>query len=161
MTPGADTPVIELLEGPALEEVRVLLLDLLETEQGHYKHRQMSRDEIDSELVGPIRPVFAGENVIFAVREAGSIVAFCWCVLFDPGTGLEAEIAEVYVAPGARDRGLARALLRRAMALFEERGVTLGVVWTREANAAAVRLYREAGFTPTEQLVLTWLPDGN
>ena len=150
---------VEVLRGDQLEEVRGLLLDLLEEEQGHYDHHHMTRDEIDTSLLSGIRPGFAGENVIFAVRDNGAVVAFCWCVLFDPGTGLEAEVAEVYVAPSQRGRGLARALLRRAVALFEERGVTLGVVWTRAANDGAVRLYEEAGFSPTDQLVLTWLPD--
>jgi ribosomal protein S18 acetylase RimI-like enzyme len=36
--------------------------------------------------------------------------------------------------------------------------VTLGYVWTRPENQAAVRLYTAAGFTPTRQLVLTWYP---
>ena len=31
-------------------------------------------------------------------------------------------------------------------------------VWTRENNPQAVRVYEEAGFRRTEQLVLTWLP---
>ena len=42
--------------------------------------------------------------------------------------------------------------------LFKQRGVTLGYVWTRPENEAAVRLYREAGFTPNRQLVMTWYP---
>ena len=136
------------------------MLDLLQEEQGHYPHRQLTREEIETDLVGPLRPAFGGENVIFVVRDEGAIAAFCWCVLFDPGTGLEGEVAEVYVGPQHRGRGLAKTLLRRAVALFRERGVTLGVVWTRAANEGAVRLYREAGFAPTEQLVLTWLPEG-
>jgi hypothetical protein len=44
------------------------------------------------------------------------------------------------------------------MALFRQRRVTFACVWTRAANAAAVRLYQRAGFRPTEQMVLTWLP---
>jgi ribosomal protein S18 acetylase RimI-like enzyme len=36
--------------------------------------------------------------------------------------------------------------------------VTLGYVWTRSDNEAAVRLYRSAGFEPNRQLVLTWYP---
>jgi len=154
------SPAIEVLAGPEVEQIRPLLLDLLVEEQGHYPHRQLSRDEMERELVGPLRPAFEGENMVFAVRDGGEVVAFCWCVLFDPGTGLEAEIAEVYVAEPHRGRGLARALLRRAVALFHERGVTLGVVWTRADNPGAVRLYESAGFSPTTQLVLTWLPDG-
>jgi ribosomal protein S18 acetylase RimI-like enzyme len=49
-------------------------------------------------------------------------------------------------------------LVRQAVRLFAERGVTLGYVWTRPDNAAAVKLYKSAGFEPNRQLVLTWYP---
>lgn len=150
---------VELLPAAHFEEVRPLLLDLLLEEQGHYSHRQMSRAEIDGGLVGEIRPAFDGENVILITRAEGETVGFCLCVIFDPGTGLEGEVAEVYIRPEHRGQGLARQLLRRAVELFQERRVTLGQVWTHPNNPAAIRLYRSAGFAPTEQLVMTWLPE--
>jgi len=155
----AESPVaVEVLAGAELEEIRPLLLDLLLEDQGRYGHRLLSRDEIDGGLVGPLNPGFAGNNVILAHRVDGKVVAFCWCVFFDPGTGLEGEIAEVYVVPGQRGRGLAGVLLKRAVELFKEREVTFAAVWTHSRNPAAVRLYERAGFAPTEQMVLTWLP---
>jgi ribosomal protein S18 acetylase RimI-like enzyme len=147
-----------VLEDQALEQIRPLMLDLLVEDQVRYGHRQARRDELDGGLLGPIRPHFEGENVVLAVRDADGVVALCWCVIFDPGTGREGEVAEVYVAPSHRGRGLARRLLHRAVRLFQERGVTLATVWTHPDNEAAVRLYREAGFSPSEQLVMTWLP---
>ena len=81
-----------------------------------------------------------------------------WCVIFDPGTGREGEVAEVYVVPRHRGRGLATRLLHRAVDLFREREVTFAAVWTHSRNPSAVRLYQRAGFAPTEQMVLTWLP---
>jgi hypothetical protein len=36
--------------------------------------------------------------------------------------------------------------------------VTFACVWTRDDNVAALAAYRAAGFTPTNQAVLTWLP---
>jgi ribosomal protein S18 acetylase RimI-like enzyme len=54
--------------------------------------------------------------------------------------------------------GLGGRLLRQAVDLFRERNVTFACVWTRESNPQAIRLYEEAGFHRTEQLVLTWLP---
>jgi hypothetical protein len=45
--------------------------------------------------------------------------------------------------------------------LFKEREVTFAAVWTHSRNPAAVRLYERGGFSPTEQLVLTWLPGGD
>jgi ribosomal protein S18 acetylase RimI-like enzyme len=160
-----------------MDEVRPLLLDLLEADQDHYGSRVVGRAEIERDLLSPVRPAFEGENVVFAIRERGpsapatagdaavdataaqaGIVAICWCVLFDPGTGLEGEVAEVYVRPDHRGRGLARVLVARAVELFKARGVTFAAVWTHPDNDAAVRLYRQAGFAPTEQLVMTWLP---
>jgi ribosomal protein S18 acetylase RimI-like enzyme len=67
-------------------------------------------------------------------------------------------VAEVYVAAAYRGRGVGEALVRHAVQLFEERGVTLGYVWTRADNDPAIRLYRSAGFAPTQQLILTWYP---
>lgn len=149
---------IDVLTAAELEEVRPLLVDLLVEDQDHYGPRTTPRSQIERDLLGRIGPSFAGENIIFAVRDAGEVVALCWCVIFDPGTGREGEVAEVYVRPDHRGRGLAQRLLRRAVELFRERQVTFAAVWTHANNAAAVRLYRSAGFEPTEQLVMTWLP---
>jgi ribosomal protein S18 acetylase RimI-like enzyme len=49
-------------------------------------------------------------------------------------------------------------LMQQAVRLFRERRVTLGYVWTRPDNEAAVRLYQSAGFENNRQLVLTWYP---
>jgi ribosomal protein S18 acetylase RimI-like enzyme len=138
--------------------VRPLLRDLTLEEQRHYDHPQLSREEIERDLAKTPAPQFAGENIILAARSGEHVVGFCWCVLFNPGTGLEAEVAEVYVDAAFRSRGVGAQLLRRAVELFRQRDVTFAAVWTRENNPQAVRLYEQAGFRRTEQLVLTWLP---
>jgi ribosomal protein S18 acetylase RimI-like enzyme len=153
-----EQPAVERLRDDELDLIRPLLVDLHLAEQPHYAdHPQLSRQEVENFLPAVGR-YFDGENVVLAIKEAGRVVAFCWCVLFDPGTGLEGEVAEVYVAETHRNQRLGDALLRHAIKLFEERGVTLGYVWTRAENEAAVRLYRAAGFQPTSQLILTWYP---
>jgi ribosomal protein S18 acetylase RimI-like enzyme len=152
-------PKVVRLEPGEHDLVRPLLLELYEFEQPFYgDHPQLSRDELET-TVSSVPAGFRGENVILAVRAADGLAGFCWCVLFDPGTGLEGEVAEVYVSTAHRREGVGRALLRAAIDLFRERGVTLGYVWTRPENEAAVDLYREAGFTPNRQLVMTWYPD--
>jgi len=150
---------VERLAAGDYAHVRPLLVELHLGEQAHYSdHPQLSRGEIEHHL-GTVPSGFAGENVIYAVRdEAGDIVGFCWIVLFDPGTGLEGEVAEVYVAAEHRGRGVGEMLMEQAVRLFQDRRVTLGYVWTRPDNDAAVRLYRSAGFEPSRQLVLTWYP---
>ena len=152
-------PTVVRLEPGELDLVRPLLLELYEYEQPFYAdHPQLTHSELETSIVS-VPPVFRGENVVLAVRDGEGLAGFCWCVLFDPGTGLEGEVAEVYVAEPHRRGGVGRALLREAVRLFRDRGVTLGYVWTRADNEAAVELYKEAGFTPNRQLVLTWYPD--
>ena len=149
---------VERLRPSEVDLIRPLLVELYLSEQGHYEeHPQLSREELERSQP-QIRSGFQGENVIFAVRDGDRVAGFCWCVLFDPGTGLEGEVAEVYVDGEHRGQGLGEAMVREAVELFRERGVTLGYVWTRADNEVAVRLYEGAGFEPTGQLVLTWYP---
>lgn len=139
--------------------IKPLLVDLHLGEQVHYAdHPQLGRDEIERHL-NQIPSAFQGENVIFVARdEGGRVIGFCWIVLFDPGTGLEGEVAELYVAAEHRGQGIGELLVRQATRLFVERRVTLAYVWTRPENETAVRLYKSAGFEPNRQLVMTWYP---
>ena len=139
-------------------EVHTMLTELALDEQERYDHPRQTSEDVAANTQVP-RPHFTGENHVLVARdEQGVATGICWCVLFDPGTGLEGEVAELYVRPAARGRGVAGALLREAMALFRRRQVTFACVWTRDDNPAAMAAYRSAGFTPTEQTVLTWLP---
>ncbi len=150
---------VERLAAGDYGQIKPLLVDLHLGEQVHYSdHPQLSKADIERHLT-QVPSAFRGENVIYAVRdEAGTVIGFCWIVLYDPGTGLEGEVAEVYVAAEYRGRGVGEMLVREAVKLFRQRGVTLGYVWTRADNEAAVKLYRSAGFEPNRQLVMTWYP---
>ena len=153
------TLVVERLAEGEFSLIRPLLVDLHVAEQEHYAdHPQLSRGEIEGHL-SSVPSTFSGENVVFAARDdSGQVIGFCWVVLFDPGTGLEGEVAEVYVAPKHRGHGVGEILIDQATQLFRERAVTLGYVWTRPDNGAAVHLYESAGFERSRQLVLTWYP---
>lgn len=154
----ADGISIEQLRDPEDIEVRHLLVELALEEQDKYNHPKESRAEITART-GAVEPRFVGENLIYIARAASDrAVGLIWCALFDPGTGLEGEIAELYVENDARGQGVASALIERAMRLFRDRQVTFVSVWTRDDNPAALRAYEKAGFKPTEQTVLTWLP---
>jgi ribosomal protein S18 acetylase RimI-like enzyme len=150
---------VERLADGEYDLIKPLLVELHMGEQVHYSdHPQLRREEIEDHLA-TVPATFRGENIVFAVRdEVGSVIGFCWIVLFDPGTGLEGEVAEVYVQPEHRGRGVGEMLMQQAVRLFRERRVTLGYVWTRPDNEAAVRLYQSAGFENNRQLVLTWYP---
>ena len=84
--------------------IKPLLVELHLSEQIHYTdHPQLPREEIERYLK-QVPSAFRGENVIFATRdEGGRVVGFCWIVLYDPGTGLEGEVAELYVAEEQSD----------------------------------------------------------
>ena len=149
---------IERLTDPSDPQVKELLVELALDEEAAYDHPQHSREAIAA-TTGPIPRRFTGENHAFLARDPeGRTVGVIWCVLFDPGTGLEGEIAELYVLPDARGQGVAKLLCHEALDLFRRRQVTFACVWTREDNPAALKAYRAAGFAPTEQAVLTWLP---
>jgi len=152
---------VERLAAGDYAVIKPLLVELHLTEQTHYAdHPQLPREEIERHLA-QVPSAFRGENVIYAVRdEVGQLVGFCWIVLYDPGTGLEGEVAELYVAEAHRGRGIGEMLVRQAVRLFAEHRVTLAYVWTRPDNDAAVKLYRSVGFEPNRQLVMTWYPTG-
>jgi ribosomal protein S18 acetylase RimI-like enzyme len=155
--PGvAEDISVEELAGDDADVVG-MLVDLALDEQEHYDHPPESRDQVERRL--HVAPGFTGENRVFVARGPdGGALGVCWVVIYDPGTGLEAELAELYVRPQARGGGVARVLVAEAMALLRERHVTFASVWTRDDNPAALAAYRAAGFAPTEQAVLTWLP---
>lgn len=148
---------IEHMEPGDRSTVRDLLVALTLEEQQHFDHPRETAEEVAQRL--PVTPTFAGENHYLVARgEAGAPLGLCWVAFFDPGNGLEAEIAELYVRPDARGNGVATRLVSTAMDLIRSRGVTFASVWTRPDNEAAIAVYRAAGFRPTEQTVLTWLP---
>jgi ribosomal protein S18 acetylase RimI-like enzyme len=152
----ADEIRVEELAGDD-PDVVAMLVDLTLDEQEHYDHPQESRDQVERRL--HVAPGFTGENRVLVARGSdGAALGVCWVVIFDPGTGLEAELAELYVRPEARGGGVARALVANAMALLASRHVMFACVWTRDDNPAALAAYRAAGFAPTTQAVLTWLP---
>lgn len=152
------TVQIQPLPDPEDPDVHRLLVELALEEQEAYDHPKETRAEVAART-RPVEPTFRGENVVLVARDEGRRpVGLCWCVLFDPGTGLEGELAELYVEPAARGQGVASALVEAAMALFRARQVSFASVWTHPGNAAALALYRRHGFEPTEQTVLTWLP---
>jgi ribosomal protein S18 acetylase RimI-like enzyme len=67
-------------------------------------------------------------------------------VRIDPS---EAQLISMWVAPEARGRGVARALIRELAAWAVGRGCTTVFLFVQEANAPAQALYERMGFAPT------------
>jgi ribosomal protein S18 acetylase RimI-like enzyme len=75
------------------------------------------------------------------------VITFGWSVEFG---GLDGIVDELYIRPGVRGRGIASEALNalpRALAGAGLRAVHLEV---EKDNAAAIKLYRRAGFTPRD-----------
>jgi ribosomal protein S18 acetylase RimI-like enzyme len=64
--------------------------------------------------------------------------------------GLECYLAELYVVPGRRRRGLGRALMLAAIDVARERGADYMDLNTGEQDLAARALYESLGFSRTE-----------
>jgi ribosomal protein S18 acetylase RimI-like enzyme len=58
----------------------------------------------------------------------------------------------MWVDPQARRRGVARQLIRAVAEWAREQGCVKVFLFVQESNAAAQRLYLEAGFRPTGDL---------
>jgi ribosomal protein S18 acetylase RimI-like enzyme len=67
-------------------------------------------------------------------------------------------IRDLYVDPGSRRLGVARALLDHVRAAAERRGALRLSLQTEDDNAAAIRLYEELGFEPVSGLRHLTLP---
>src|SRR5260370_17768062 len=121
---------VERLEAGDYAVIKPLMVEVHLTEQTYYgDHPQLPREELERHLT-QVPSAFRGENVVYAVRdEVGQVIGFCWIVLYDPGTGLEGEVAELYVAEGHRGRGIGEMLVRQAVRLFAERRVAPWDLW--------------------------------
>jgi putative acetyltransferase len=83
-------------------------------------------------------------NVAFYIARLDGNPVGCGGVACEDGF---AELKRMYVRPGARGRGVARALLDRLEQDARARGVTRLTLETGDAQLAAIRFYERAGFT--------------
>ena len=82
-------------------------------------------------------------------EERGQVLGFCYCNWFKPRPAYRFSAEDsVYVADGARGRGLGRLLLDALAQQAQAAGVRkLMAVIGDSANAGSVALHRAAGFT--------------
>lgn len=86
------------------------------------------------------------ERVAWHVAEEGD----AWLGLLG-GRALDdgsRELVSLFVAPEARGRGVARALLDAGVAWARAEGASVVHLWSNVENAAAMRVYARAGFAP-------------
>ncbi len=82
--------------------------------------------------------------------DGGAVLGSLTLVVFRIPTGGRAWIEDVVVDEGARRRGVAEALNRRALALAAERGARTVDLTSRPSREAANRLYQRLGFEPRD-----------
>ena len=101
---------------------------------------------------GPVVPARAREfladsrhHLVVAIEE-NSVIGFATAIHYvHPDKAPELWIAEVGVLEDFRQRGVARDLMRRLLALGSELGCVEAWVLTEKQNGAAIRLYESVG----------------
>ena len=93
----------------------------------------------------------ATETTVVVAEDDDELVGFVAHRVHPPSGGMSSygEVVVIGVDPGARDRGVGRALLDRALADLRDRGVPVILAETGgdEGHAPARALYESAGFT--------------
>jgi ribosomal protein S18 acetylase RimI-like enzyme len=95
-----------------------------------------------------VRELLAAGEITVLLVEGGVAVLRFRPSLWSPA--LECNLAELYVEPARRGRGLGRALLEAAIELARERGADYMELNTSEDDVAARKLYERFGFSRSE-----------
>ncbi len=99
-------------------------------------------EQEDPQLREPAAWFGARGGEFWVVEHDGRIVASCAVYLHDGA----AELKELYVDRSVRRRGLARALMARAMAFARAAGMRRMILWSDTLFTEAHRLYESLGF---------------
>lgn len=91
--------------------------------------------------------VRGGHTVVLLAGEPALAIAVLRLRRAIWSAGLECHLAELYVEPGARGRGIGRALMEAAMREARGRGADTMDIGVDEPDTAARRLYERLGFT--------------
>ena len=126
-------------EAPAFRPMRSEDLErVVEIQRSAFVH-PWSRDLIARELAHD------WSSVLLAVEPAAGGEAVVGVVVFWLVHD-EVHVLNVAVAPEARRRGVARALMREAERRGAQRGARLATLEVRRSNQAALELYRSLGY---------------
>ncbi len=114
------------------------LKDVLEIERLSFPE-PWSRAQFEREFLNPVSCQFAACLSSEGKEKVAGYIIF-WIVYG------EAHILNIAVHPDFRRRGIAKGLLNYSLDLMRERGVCEVYLEVRRSNAAALNLYRSAGF---------------
>lgn len=87
----------------------------------------------------------SGIDCALVAEESGVFVGLLWAKV-DAQEADRVNLFQMWVAPEARGRGVAAALLDQALGWIRERGTRVVHLGVNDANGGALRLYGRAGF---------------
>jgi GNAT superfamily N-acetyltransferase len=137
-------------------------VDLFDRYRVHYgqaaDHERSRAWLTDATTTGPMRA--------FLARVDGIAVGICLIAICPASLTLGEfwMVRDVFVDPGWRRKGVARALLDAVRAAAQRRGARRLTLQTEDDNAIALRLYERLGFEPVtglRHLVLALAPTGH
>lgn len=118
-------------------------------------HPEQGGWTLDDVTVREAEPWFDADGLLLAVDDADAahVLGFHWTKVHAEAEGADPSgpIGEVYVLavdPAARGRRLGPALTLAGLAHLRDRGLDAVMLYVEADNVAAVRLYRDLGFTP-------------
>ena len=98
--------------------------------------------DLDHEL-GELEEYLGHEHVALVAEDDGAVVAFALGRMRHPGQG---RLSDIYVAPEARRRGIARELIREVTRRLRDEGAVVLTLDVQVGNAAARAAYEGLGF---------------
>jgi mycothiol synthase len=116
---------------------------------GHPEQGQWTRQDLAERMA---ESWFDPAGFFLAERGGGAereLAGFHWTKTHPAGAYAEEEVGEVYVlgvSPRAQGTGLGRVLLHQGLDYLSKRGFRTVILYVDGDNAAAVRLYEQAGF---------------
>ena len=99
--------------------------------------------ELFAERVASTRP---GDHVVVA-EERGRVIGMAWATTYRPRPAYAAtRETSIYLAPGARSRGLGRAIYDELLARVDADGIHVCLAVIAQPNAASEALHASLGF---------------
>ncbi|KIN64861.1 Acetyltransferase, GNAT family protein [Sulfitobacter noctilucicola] len=118
-------------------------------------HAEEGITQTDETRRAALEPLLGGSpyGVVYLIGPARApigyiVICFGWSVEFG---GLDAIVDELYIRPGVRGRGIATEALIALPRALSEGGLRAIHLEVDRDNAAALKLYRRAGFAPREK----------
>jgi GNAT superfamily N-acetyltransferase len=101
-----------------------------------------------------------GRLAIFVAHAGEDLAGLATTVVFPASLrlGCSWQLRDLYVVPGARRRGVARALVGAIRQAATAAGAIRLSVQTEPGNIAALQLYRTSGFVPAGDIQILALP---